>query len=68
MHLQAMRAVDVRWPGGERHFAADERIHTESSYKWQQADFVQLLQAAGFARTQAWTDERGWFAVFWAAA
>ena len=27
-----------------------------------------MLQAAGFARTQAWTDERGWFAVFWAAA
>jgi L-histidine N-alpha-methyltransferase len=26
-----------------------------------------LLLAAGFARTQAWTDERGWFAVFWAA-
>jgi dimethylhistidine N-methyltransferase len=68
MHLQALRAVDVRWPGGERHFAAGERIHTENSYKWQQADFAQLLQSAGFARTQAWTDERGWFAVFWAAA
>lgn len=68
MHLQALRAVDVRWPGGERHFAAGERIHTENSYKWQRADFAQLLQAAGFARTQAWTDEQGWFAVFWAAA
>jgi dimethylhistidine N-methyltransferase len=68
MHLQALRAVDVRWPGGERHFAAGERIHTENSYKWQQADFAQLLQSAGFARTQAWTDERGWFAIFWAAA
>jgi dimethylhistidine N-methyltransferase len=68
MHLQALRAVDVRWPGGQRHFAAGERIHTENSYKWQQADFAQLLLAAGFARTQAWTDERGWFAVFWAAA
>jgi uncharacterized SAM-dependent methyltransferase len=60
--------VAVRWPGGERHFAAGERIHSENSYKWQQVDFAQLLQAAGFARTQAWTDEHGWFAVFWAAA
>ena len=68
MHLQALRAVAVRWPGGERHFAAGERIHSENSYKWQQVDFAQLLQAAGFARTQAWTDEHGWFAVFWAAA
>ena len=68
MHLQAVRAVQVRWPGGARRFAAEERIHTENSYKWQQADFAALLKAAGFTQTQAWTDERGWFAVFWAQA
>jgi uncharacterized SAM-dependent methyltransferase len=67
MHLQTVRDVQVRWPGGERHFVQGERIHTESSYKWQAADFERLLQTAGFARTQVWTDERGWFAVFWAA-
>ena len=67
MHLQALRAVHVRWPGGERHFGEGQRIHTESSYKWLASDFEQLLLSAGFARTQAWTDERGWFAVFWAA-
>ena len=68
MHLQALRAVDVRWPGGVRKFAKDERIHTENSYKWRQADFAKLLLSAGFAQTRAWTDERGWFAVFWASA
>jgi dimethylhistidine N-methyltransferase len=68
MHLQALRAVAVRWPGGERRFAKDERIHTENSYKWRQADFAKLLLSAGFAQTRAWTDERSWFAVFWAAA
>jgi L-histidine N-alpha-methyltransferase len=68
MHLQALRAVTVRWPGGERRFAKDERIHTENSYKWRQTDFAKLLLSAGFAQTRAWTDERGWFAVFWAAA
>ena len=68
MHLQALRTVAVRWPGGERRFAKDERIHTENSYKWRQADFAKLLLSAGFAQTRAWSDERGWFAVFWAAA
>ena len=68
MHLQALRAVNVSWPGGERRFAKDERIHTENSYKWRQADFAKLLLSAGFAQTRTWTDERGWFAVFWAAA
>lgn len=66
MHLQAARELSVRWNGGERRFAAGERIHTENSYKYRQPDFEALLRQAGFARTQAWSDERGWFAVFWA--
>ena len=66
MHLQAVRELTVRWSGGERRFAAGERIHTENSCKYRQPDFDALLRQAGFARTQAWTDERGWFAVFWA--
>jgi L-histidine N-alpha-methyltransferase len=66
MHLQARRELTVRWPGGERRFAQGERIHTENSCKYAPADFQALLAAAGFARVQAWTDERGWFAVYWA--
>ncbi len=68
MHLEALRAVTVRWPGGERSFASGERIHTENSYKWQEADFAALLRSAGFTSTQVWTDARGWFSVFWAQA
>ena len=34
MHLEARRALRVRWPGGERAFQAGERIHTENSYKF----------------------------------
>ncbi len=68
MHLQALHPVPVRWPDGERRFATGERIHTENSYKWRQADFAALLKTAGFAQTHAWTDERGWFAVFLAQA
>ena len=68
MHLQALHDLVVRWPGAERRFKAGERIHTENSYKYQASDFEALLREAGFSQTQAWTDERGWFAVFWAQA
>lgn len=67
MHLQAHRAVHVRWPGGERHFAAGERIHTENSYKWTLEGFARLLNDAGFASTTPWTDDAKRFAVFWAS-
>jgi dimethylhistidine N-methyltransferase len=68
MHLEARGATTVRWPGGERHFAAGERLHTENSYKWTPAGFAALLRDAGFARVQHWTDPQGWFGVFLAAA
>ena len=66
MHLEASAPIRVRWPGGERHFAAGERIHTENSYKYPLAVFTTMLAQAGFSRAQAWTDDRGWFAVVYA--
>ena len=68
MHLEARRALLVRWPGVERSFAAGERIHTENSYKYGVEAFGALVHAAGFLQTQRWTDERGGFAVFCASA
>jgi dimethylhistidine N-methyltransferase len=68
MHLEARRALTVRWRDGERRFAAGERIHTEDSYKWTRGDFDALLRAAGFGQVRAWTDNAGWFAVMLAAA
>ena len=56
MHLEARRALTVRWPGGERRFAAGERIHTENSYKYRSEGFDALLRAAGFTQTLRWTD------------
>ena len=64
MHLEARQATTVAWPGGERRFAAGERLHTENSYKWTPQDFAALLRDAGFTRVQHWSDERGWFGVF----
>lgn len=68
MHLQAQRPVTVRWPGGERRFAAGERIHTENSYKFTPQAFIDLLQSAGYHSIEHWSDSRGWFSVFSARA
>ena len=63
MHLEARRALAVRWPGGERRFEAGERIHTEDSYKWRREDFEALLRQAGFRGIRVWHDAQAWFAV-----
>jgi L-histidine Nalpha-methyltransferase len=63
MHLEALADCRVRWPGGSRSFSRGERIHTESSYKYDIEGFARLLHAAGFHHSVAWTDERRWYAV-----
>ncbi len=68
MHLEAVCDATVRWPGGERRFAAGERIHTENSYKWRTDDFAALLSAAGFRAPRVWRDAQACFAVFAAEA
>jgi L-histidine N-alpha-methyltransferase len=67
MHLQARRDLTLRWPGGERHLAAGERIHTENSYKYTVEGFSRMLRDAGFTRSDCWTDTQRWFAVFLAS-
>jgi L-histidine N-alpha-methyltransferase len=66
MHLETLNDTHVQWTGGERRFSAGERIHTECSYKHTSEGFEQLLREAGFKSVRHWTDEQGWFAVFWA--
>lgn len=68
MHLESTAAQTVRWPGGERHFANGERIHTENAYKWTPTGFAKLLQSAGFDPRAHWSDAQQWFSVFWARA
>ena len=68
MHLQAREQLSVHWPGGERVFAAGERLHTENSYKWTPDAFAALLQQAGFGHVHRWTDAKGWFGVMLAEA
>lgn len=68
MHLEARRALSVRWPGAQRAFAAGERIHTENSHKWAPEAFEALLRDAGWRDVQRHVDARGWFGVFVAFA
>ncbi|MDO8459083.1 MAG: L-histidine N(alpha)-methyltransferase [Burkholderiaceae bacterium] len=68
MHLDAMQDLTVRWPGGERHFAQGESIHTENSYKYTADGFTSLLSSAGFQGVQHWQDEAAQFCLFWAQA
>ena len=66
MHLEARTAQRVRTEHGPRDFAAGERIHTESSYKYAPEEFQALLRRAGFLDVVQWQDERGDFAVYYA--
>jgi dimethylhistidine N-methyltransferase len=68
MHLEATEDLVVQWQGGRRHFLAGQRIHTENSYKYHEADFVGMLAQAGFHTTQVWTDPDNWFALIHARA
>lgn len=68
MHLDATEELTVHWPGGERKFAKNEGIHTESSYKYTVESFTQLLKNAGFKAVKPWQDENQQFCVFWAKA
>lgn len=68
MHLEARQPLLVRWRGGERRFAAGERIHTENSYKWLPGAFESLLRDAGYGAVRRFTDAQGWFGVFLARA
>ncbi len=43
--------------------AAEESIHTESSYKYHLDEFAQLASRAGFAVEQVWTDAEQMFSV-----
>ena len=63
MHLEARAELTVNWRGGCRRFARGERIHTEDSYKYTREGFTGLLEQAGFAVKQTWTDPAQWFAV-----
>jgi dimethylhistidine N-methyltransferase len=69
MHLESTCDQWVDIPAAELsiQFAASETIHTESSYKFTQKTLGALLEDAGFAIKQTWSDPRQWYALTLAA-
>ena len=65
MHLESLADQSVRLAALdlEVSFNADERIHTENSYKYTPGQVEAMLAAAGFVVESTWTDARDWFAV-----
>ena len=70
MHLESVReqVVRVRALGASFAFARGERIHTESSHKYEDEHIDRLLAAARFARERSFTDGEGAFGVHVARA
>lgn len=63
MYLISIRSQDVRVAGTLIHFAEDESICTEHSYKYSLDEFAALLATAGFRVDRIWTDAKEWFSV-----
>lgn len=63
MHLESLAAQSVTIAGREFAFAANERLHTENSYKYAIDEFRELARSAGFAARQLWCDPQDYFAV-----
>ncbi len=65
MHLESTRAQEVAIDGLDMRvsFAAGERIHTESSHKYDRERLEALFAGAGLARVQTFMDPKERFAV-----
>lgn len=70
IYLDSVIAQEVSIPAldMEVNFARGEAIHTENSYKFTPESIGAIIEHAGFAVTQRWTDEREWFGVYLAAS
>ena len=66
LYLEALENLTVSWPGHFREFKKGELIHTENSHKYTIESIQQLLNDAGFEKTQIWTDPKNYFAVIYA--
>lgn len=69
MHLEstARQSVHLTALGLTVSFERGERIHTESSHKYDQARVSRLLASAGLRDVAAFSDERCWFSLHIAA-
>lgn len=63
MYLVSERAQDIEVLGQRIRFEAEERIHTENSYKYASADFLRLAAKAGWDARRTFLDRDNLFVV-----
>ena len=63
MHLVSRAAQTVEILGHRFDFALDETIHTEDSYKYSVAGFVDMAVRAGWRAEKVWCDTDGLFSL-----
>ncbi len=68
MHLVSQCDQTLAVGGELFHMSRDEFIVTEHSHKFTPDEFEELAAAAGLQPKQMWTDERGWFSVWYLEA
>ncbi len=66
MHLEALETHAVLIDGTPRKYEKGERIHSENSYKYSEAEFRVVLNEAGFPNVVVWTNAAQAFWVFYA--
>ncbi len=63
MHLVSTEPQTVRLDHTVVEFKRGESIHTENSYKYEQAQFRDLAAKAGWRFVRNWSDDGGLFSV-----
>jgi dimethylhistidine N-methyltransferase len=63
IYIRSRAAQEARIAGRSFHFARNELIHTEYSYKYAIPEFRDLAARAGFSPLDTWTDPDGLFSV-----
>lgn len=65
MHLESLCEQTVTIPKSKlvMHLCNGERIHTESSHKYEPEQVQDLLGSAGLEHTRSWTDSCGYFTL-----
>ena len=68
IYFRSLRPQTVTVAGRSFAFAEGERVHTEYSYKFDDAGIAMLAHSAGFAIARTWTDPVRLFAVVYLVA
>ena len=63
IYVRSLRDQTVTVAGRRFTFAQGERVHTEYSYKYDDADIAELARRGGFSIAHTWTDPGRLFAV-----